>query len=121
MKVVLAIALAMTSMLYILIEMSCGGPSSDDVDTLNIIKYKNANCTISFDCDLYLKVVDIHNADRDDVVFEIYNDFFYDKYGKRRKTSYVYLNYYGNDGRFRYQLSYDSQTGTIVKSRTEHY
>lgn len=98
--------------------------SREDTTTLNALKEKYGDTfKLEFDGEFYLKVElkkDIKITQEE--LIEIYKMFsFYKETNKRRKTSFVYLNYYDFMGKFQYQISYDQKTNNFIRSSAEHY
>lgn len=52
---------------------------------------------------------------------DVYRAFVRDERGKRRNTTFVYLNVYDARRQFGYQLVFDPQTGRFYTNDTEYY
>jgi hypothetical protein len=52
---------------------------------------------------------------------QIFQTFWFKDGAPRTDTPYVYLNVYGRDGKFDFQLHWNPEIGKIDLSRTEHY
>ena len=103
---------------------ACRSPSDDDIRRLNDLRNMVPR---KFEFDLqgeyYLSVRSSAKEDAmENEIIDIYKRFFFERNtDNRRNTRFVYLNYYGHDGKFRYQVAYDPKKRDFVRSKTEHY
>ncbi|WP_156920881.1 hypothetical protein [Fundidesulfovibrio putealis] len=99
-------------------------PTAEDVSRLQTLSDRYPRYKLSFDCDLYLKVMalDPLSPHSDQTVIDIYNIFFAKDDGKlKRDTPFVYVNFYNNKGDFQYQLIHDWQINDYVMGNREFY
>lgn len=99
-------------------------PTVEDISRLQTLSDRYPRYKLSFDCDLYLKVVSLDPLDpnTDQAVIDIYNTFFAKEDGKlKRKTPFVYVNFYNDKNDFQYQLIHNWKTNVYEKGNREFY
>jgi len=105
-------------------HIGCENATEDDMKRLNVLeKTYGDKFHFKLENEFYLRVSVKKELEVDEKeLIEIYKLFFFDELGgQRRKTSFVYLNYYDSTGKFRFQIAYDSNKNEFTKSKTEHY
>ena len=115
----------MAGSILALLAIACGlgGPTERDRQRLaELERLFGDRCVFAFDNSIYLKA----RATREPPLTEedahgILRTFWLDGDSRRSDTRYVYLNVYELDGRFAFQLYWDSQREAIVRSAAEYY
>lgn len=115
----LTAALIVSALLY-----SCYSyPTDDEMKVLAVTKALYPEFEIDLYCEFYIRVRARHNIDHDpyDQLIAIYEAIIFDINKNRRKTSFVYLNYYDKSGSFQYQISFHPREGKYKKGRRDYY
>ena len=103
---------------------ACRSPSDEDGKRFSILREKyKGDFSFEMDGDLYLKArLQRNRTVNESELIEIYRMFFFEEgYERRRKTTFVYLNFYDFSGGFQYQIAYDPRQGRFVRSNAEYY
>lgn len=102
--------------------MACGTASQADMQALeNLRAQHGSQYLFEFKSDLYLEVVAQRELPTEIEAEALYRFFFLNENGKRRRTTFVYMNFYDNNHRFQYQLAFDPKLGRFIRSKTEYY
>jgi len=109
----------------LLLVWGCTGPSSEDREKLRELERRFGDrYTFKFETEFNLGAQlkkGAASSERD--AEKIYKIFIFRDFekGERRKTSYVYLNVYDENGAFLYQFFYDPQSKTFEKGKVPYY
>ncbi|GAB6037703.1 hypothetical protein JCM15519_22620 [Fundidesulfovibrio butyratiphilus] len=100
----------------------CPTPQPEDVEHMRMLKEKFPEYDFSFDCEyVRTRAKTVEAQGNENKLQEMYLLFFIDKSGVRRNSDFVYLNYYGTDGEFKYQVYYNVKTKSFSKGLREHH
>jgi len=109
----------------VLLFLGCGSLSPEDKAALENLKNSfGSNYEFDLEGDFYLNVgvkKGFQFSEKD--IENIYKSFFFKDFDRleRRNTSYVYLNLFGSNGVFLYQLAFDFKLKAFSKSHTPYY
>lgn len=72
--------------------------------------------------DTYIRAISLtkNEIPRDEAI-AMYKMFWFANGKRREDTNYVYLNFYGKDAGFLYQIAWDPQTKDFGFSKSDHY
>lgn len=109
--------------IYYLGKYDCH-PSGEDVARLKQLSELYPRYHLKFDCESYLLVKSLEpiTEESDQEVVDIYNMFFVDDNGKKkRKTNFLSLILHDDKSLFRYQLVRDWSVNAYVKLNQDFY
>lgn len=107
--------------------IACDRATSEDRRRINVVKDQYGEFVdISLEEEIYVKLKDRSPHDggiKEDIAKDIYKIFFFLHPDREalRATAYFYLNVYNSNGKFEYQIHYNSRTKKFGKSFAEYY
>lgn len=131
-KIAMAIVKLFVSILLLLLlahvvvlRACCSAPQPGDVEHMRMLKEKFPEYEFAFDCDMYIsamaKTKQVEEKTVQENIEQMYMCFFFDDSGERRKTWFVYLNYYNSNNVFQYQVHYNEKDKDFDRSLQPHY
>jgi hypothetical protein len=113
------------AVLCLFLSIGCSKPSATD-DSARLRELSDqfqGRYSFEFDGDLYVRMKDRRRQTTpEEDAHKAYKGFWFDRAtGALRRTNFVYLNVYGVDGAFEYQIAFDQSKRSFIRSPVEHY